>query len=86
MDARRPAHTATPTQTAPSPRQETSSLVPSFDMPPEILEQIPTRYLPPLRFLVETFSEGDYVRMMSRSPEEMILTQARTAAYVSITN
>ena len=76
VDARRPARIAMLAHTAPSPRQETSSPVPSFDVPPEILEQIPTRYLAPLRFLVETFSEEDYVCMMSRSPEEMILTQA----------
>ena len=83
-DARRPARTVVPAQTAPSPRQETSGPTPSFDIPPEVLEQIPTRYLAPLRFLFETFSEGDYVRMMSRSPDELILAQAHTAAYVSI--
>ena len=37
-DAKRPAHTATPAQTAPSSRQGTSSSVLSFDMPLEILE------------------------------------------------
>ena len=65
VDARRPARTAAPAQTAPSPGQEISSLVPYFDLPMEVLEHIPTRYLAPLRFLIETFSDGDYVRMMS---------------------
>ena len=86
VDVRRPARAATPAQTTPSSRQGTWSLVPSFDMPLEILEQIPTRYLAPLRYLVETFFEEDYVRMMGRNPEEMILAQARTAAYVSMIN
>ena len=85
-DARKPARTVALAQTAPSSRHGTLSLVPSFDMPLEIFEHIPTRYLTPLRFLVETFFEKDYVRMMSQNPEEMIIAQARTVAYVSMTN
>ena len=69
-DARRPTRTAMPAQTVPNSSQGTSSLALSSEMPLEILEQIPTRYLGPFLFLVETFSEEDYVRMMGRNPEE----------------
>ena len=85
-NARRPAHTTTPTQTIPSSRHRTSSSTPSSKMPLEILEQISTRYLAPIRFLVETFSKDDYVCMISRDPEEIILAQARIAAYMSMIN
>ena len=86
VDVRRPTCTATPTQTIPSSRHWTSSSDPALKMPLEILERIPTFYLAPFRFLVEICSEEDYARMMGRDPEEMILAQARTAAYVSMIN